>query len=170
MKLDKERLIYFVSLEFLPLKKLEKFFTKFWLIITICCFILIGISLFAYAGENRIGLEWDTNTEKTLEGYNVKVSINQPGGPYTQIGTVYAPITEFWWYGILTGDDYYFVVTAFNNEGKESGNSNEICAYIDPDKDYAIECGTEYESEETNDGGSGGCFIETICFVFKSNI
>lgn len=153
---------------------LDKFFTRFWLIVTIICFILIGISLFVDAGDQRIGLEWDANTEENLTGYNVYVS-HDAGGPYELIDTVGKDTTEFWWYGILSGSDYYFVVTAFNDEALESGYSNEVCAYINNDKDFAIECGTEYpenpppedpeNDEDDGDGGggsSGGCFINSL--------
>ena len=138
--------------------KLDKFFTKFWLIIAICCFILIGISLFVEAGADRIGFEWDANTETDIAGYNIYVSYDS-GGPYELIGTTDKDTTEFWWYGILSGDDHYFVVTAFNDEALESGYSNEVCGYIDSDKDYGIECGTEYPN---GSGGSGGCFINSL--------
>ena len=60
---------------------------------------------------------------------------------------------------ILSDGNYYFVVKAFNDEGLKSDYSNEVCGYIDPDKDYGIECGTEYPNE---DGSSHGCFINVL--------
>ena len=151
--------------------KLDKFFTTFLLIITICCFVLIGVSFFVDAGDDRIGLEWDANMETNLAGYNIYVSYDA-GGPYELIGTNDKDTTDFWWYGILSGDNYYFVVTAFNDEALESGYSNEVCAYINSDKEYGIECGTEYppvddtpeeyEEDEGGGGSSGGCFINSL--------
>ena len=155
--------------------KLDKFFTTFWLTITICCFILIGISFFVDAGDDRIGLEWDANIETNLAGYNIYVSFDA-GGPYELIGTNDKDTTEFWYYGILSGANYYFVVTAFNDEALESGYSNEVCGFIGIDEDYVVECGTEYPPEEPEDepeedepeddsgggGSSGGCFINSL--------
>lgn len=43
----------------MKLDKIDNFFTKFWLIITIICFILIGFSFFVEASSYEIGLEWD---------------------------------------------------------------------------------------------------------------
>ena len=143
--------------------KLDKFFTKFWIIITICCFILIGISLFVEAveaGDKRIGLEWEANTEINLAGYNIYVSYDT-GGPYELIDTVGKNTTEFWWYGIFPGYDHYFVITAFNDEAVESDHSNEVCGYIDSDKDYGIECGAVYP-EDDDGSSSGGCFINSL--------
>lgn len=58
--------------------KLDKFFTYFWLIIVIMCFILVGVSVFVDAAHanvgNTIGLEWDANTEPTLAGYDIHVN------------------------------------------------------------------------------------------------
>ena len=139
--------------------KLDKFFTYFWLIIVAICFVLIGFSIaYPATNTNKIGLEWDANTEPDLAGYEIYVSYDA-GGPYTLIGTTDKDVTEFWWYNILSDGNYYFVVKAFNDEGLKSDYSNEVCGYIDPDKDYGIECGTEYPNE---DGSSHGCFINVL--------
>ena len=140
--------------------KLDKFHNYFWIIITICCFILIGISLVAEGSQQHITLAWDANNDRAI-GYDVWVSYEK-GGPYTQIGTNDGINNiEFTWYGILSGDEYYFVVSAFDIDGMESAFSNEVCAFIDADEDYAIECGTEYSSDESG-RGSKGCFISVI--------
>ena len=145
--------------------KLDKFFTYFWLIIVIMCFILVGVSVFVDAAHanvgNTIGLEWDANTEPTLAGYDIHVSYDC-GGPYTIIGTTDNNTTEFWWDEIFPGDNYYFVVTAFNDEGLESGYSNEVCAYVDAEGNI-FECGTEKpEDDNGGSGGSDGCFINSL--------
>ena len=112
--------------------------------------------------ENRITLAWDANTESNLAGYNVYVG-RSPGGPYELIGTNDADNIEFTWYDLLDNLDYYFVVTAFNDEELESGYSNEICGYTDENHEQGIACEADYYTDEPVSGSGGrGCFINTI--------
>lgn len=85
-----------------------------------------------------VTLGWNANTETNLNGYKVYYGTNQ-GGPYNGTGSSdgASPITvllnslsnpggpEFTVRGLSEGK-YYFVVTAFNAEGVESGYSNEV--------------------------------------------
>ena len=113
-------------------------------------------------GTNRITLAWDANTEVNLAGYNIYVSLN-PGGPYDIIGTNGADDTEFTWYELPDNLDRYFVVTAFNDEGLESGYSNEVCGYSDENHDYGIDCEDNFYTDDDSNGSDGrGCFINTI--------
>ncbi len=101
-----------------------------------------------------IGLVWDQNTdtavcldgsrpEDCIAGYNIYHS-TVAGGPYTWLDeNLGVDNTEWWWDSVQEGIDFYFVVTAFN-ETRESGYSNEVCAYVEPGKTYAINCGDAY--------------------------
>jgi len=83
----------------------------------------------AYGGEVTTTLGWDANTESNLAGYKALVS-DTSGSGYVQFGTDIPAGTEevdFVFTG--TGTEAikkFFVVTAFNTEGLESGYSNEV--------------------------------------------
>ncbi len=76
-------------------------------------------ALTAMAGVGQVNLSWSPDSVAT--GYNVKRS-NAPGGPYTTVGANVGG-TSYIDTG-LTGQVYYYVVTAVNPIG-ESANSNE---------------------------------------------
>ena len=112
----------------------------------------------------QVTLAWDPNSERTLRGYKVYYDISA-GDPYygTKAEEGTSPITilledlpdsncpEFSLTGLTSGPDYYFAVTAFSDEGLESGYSNEVTAR-DEDGDSG--------SEPSGGGGSGhGCFV-----------
>jgi hypothetical protein len=54
------------------------------------------------------------------------------GGSYAKIGTTSSGIFKFVDSGVVSGDTYYYVVTAFDNSSPpiESGYSNEAQANI----------------------------------------
>ena len=147
---------------------MKKFIITYWSHLLLV--LLFASVLFFHRCSNVdaacITLAWDANTEENVVGYDIWRSIDQPGGYYSWIGTNDGinNIEFTWCDDILPGYNYYFVVTAFSNDDEESGYSNEVCAYINPGEEYAIECGTEYEgeSEGGGGGGSGGCFINNI--------
>jgi len=83
--------------------------------------------LFAMTGTAWAGLgvefDWAANTETDLAGYNMYRS-EVDGGPYAKIGssttTGYTDsTTEF-------DVTYFWVITAFDVEGNESGYSNQV--------------------------------------------
>jgi hypothetical protein len=99
---------------------------------------MIGTTGFAYAAD--VTLAWDANTEENLAGY--KVHYGRASGNYDGAGSGSepSPITvplsslvasspEFTVRDLPDGT-YYFVVTAFNTDGLESGYSNEVSAEI----------------------------------------
>ena len=148
---------------------MKKFIRRYWKYLWFILFFALAlICQRCYNVEAaEITLGWDANTEKSVVGYNILVSIDQPGGPYNWIGTNDdINNTEFTWYDILPDNNYYFVVTAFSDADEESGYSNEVCAYVNSNEEYAIECGNYYEdedeSEDSSSGGGDGCFINTI--------
>ncbi len=76
-------------------------------------------------------LTWSPNNEKDLAGYKVYRSTT-PGtyGKGNIIATIGGNITTYQAAGLKFGTTYYFVVTAFDIAGNESGYSNEVSKSI----------------------------------------
>lgn len=77
-------------------------------------------------------LTWDANTEPDLAGYRVYQS--NVSGEYTNMIQEQGLTTTY--SGTITEDSdtettFYFVVTAFDNDGLESDYSNEVSQTID---------------------------------------
>ncbi|MGE5839368.1 MAG: hypothetical protein ACM34H_05490, partial [Deltaproteobacteria bacterium] len=93
-----------------------------------------------YAMDVTLG--WDANSETDLAGYKIYFGVNQ-GGPYSgAVSTdgaspIIVPLTilvnpsgpQFTVHG-LPDAIHYFVVTAYDTEGLESGYSNEVSAQV----------------------------------------
>ncbi|MEM3647309.1 MAG: putative Ig domain-containing protein, partial [Thermofilum sp.] len=82
--------------------------------------------LSAQAGKNSVSLTWNGVSDSDLAGYNVyRSSIS--GSGYQKIGssasTSYVDTTAS-----ASGNPYYYVVTAYDDVGNESGYSNEASA------------------------------------------
>jgi chitinase len=120
---------------------------------------VLSMTIKVYAYED-ITLKWHPNTEPDLAGYNVYYKIGTYGGePYDgqdQIGYEGGLVDSPFDVGNrtevtltipseYTTDVYYFVVTAYNTEGYESGFSNEV----------------KLDGSDNSSGG-GGCFLGTI--------
>src|SRR5205085_7771374 len=73
----------------------------------------------------QVTLAWDPNTESDLAGY--KVYIGTASGVYTTTIDV-GNVTTYTVTGLAPGATYYFVVTAYDTGGLESGFSNEVSA------------------------------------------
>ena len=71
----------------------------------------------------QVILGWDPNTEADLAGY--KVYVGTASGVYTTTIDV-GKVTTYTVTGLQPGNTYYFVVTAYNLSGFESGYSNEV--------------------------------------------
>src|SRR5205807_6018933 len=74
-------------------------------------------------GSIEVTLAWDPNVEPTLTGYNVYVG--QTSGVYSTRIDV-NNVTTYTVTGLAPGNVYYFVVTAHDQTGAESGYSNEV--------------------------------------------
>jgi hypothetical protein len=85
-------------------------------------------------------LQWDANSEADLAGYRLYYK-EDPADPYVnhvELTTIDPgdpnyidpadPAPQYTFLGLTDGTVYYFVVTAFDTEGFESGNSNEVHA------------------------------------------
>ena len=131
---------------------------------TYCLLLFAGVIIFFAYGISsaaEVTLAWDANTEPDLMGYKIYYDTS-PGDPYygRDADQGISPITVFLkdlddpdnpkltLTGLSDSGDYYFTLTAFDNENLESGYSNEA----------SIAGGN-------NGGGSsgsgGGCFTVT---------
>ena len=100
----------------------------------ILCLLLLATPLWATdvrvtAAGNVVTLAWDPNTETDLAGYNVYQG-TKTGGPYTKIGSVGVMTAPTFVVTESLNGSYYYVVTAFNTGGAESGYSNEVSTVI----------------------------------------
>ena len=97
----------------------------FVLILTLCVLLTVTI-----AGAESIKLIWDPNTETDLAGYKV-YSSNVDGGPYTLIQDV-GNVTELVLDVTAKPDGpIYYVATAYDLRGNESGYSNQAMYVVD---------------------------------------
>ncbi len=96
----------------------------FWFIFSTLTFILFpGYNSFA---STHVILEWTSNSEPDLAGYRVFLREDGQSYDYTNPsweGTEATAIV----YNIDDTKTYYFVARAFDSEGFESGDSNEVC-------------------------------------------
>ena len=83
-------------------------------------------NLTATAGNAQVSLDWDDNGESDLAGYNVYRS-ETSGGSYTKIASIGA-ISAYTDATASNDTTYFYVVTAVDAAGNESGNSNEATA------------------------------------------
>jgi len=73
--------------------------------------------------DGAVDLSWDANSESDLAVYVIYIATSA-GGPYTEVDNDDA--TSFYVGGLTNDETYYFVVTAMDTSGNESGYSNEI--------------------------------------------
>ena len=95
---------------------------------TCAAFVLLFLllqSTAAFAGQ--ITLTWDPNTESNLSGYKLK--IGNASGVYQTIVDV-GNTTAYTATGLQDARVYYFVLTAYNTSGAESGNSSEASGAV----------------------------------------
>ena len=97
--------------------------------------IIASVLLFTtVASADEVTLQWDANTEPDLAGYNVYWDSDQAGEPYTNSLSMTLSddensdpnLVEKTVTGLASGTTYWFVVTAYDTEGLESGYSNEV--------------------------------------------
>jgi len=122
---------------------------RLFVAIIMVLFIIGGFTGVAYA-DCSVTLEWSGNTETDLAGYRSFVhskgqeyDYTNPAweGTETTCDITGLDYTNPAWEGTettcdITGldytKDYYFVVRAFDTEGFESGNSNEVSTVTNP--------------------------------------
>lgn len=98
-------------------------------VVSILAVLLLLIPALVF-GAATVKFGWDGNTETDLAGYKLHQAMQQ-GGPYTQLGSdLPAANVDYTLTDVIDGT-YYWVLTAFDTEGLESGNSNEVSLTID---------------------------------------
>lgn len=77
-------------------------------------------------------LIWNPNVETDLAGYRLYTG-DAPGGPYTQIGEAPVSPSPSFVFSVPANIEktFYFVATAYDTAGNESGYSNEVSKYVD---------------------------------------
>ncbi|MBN1393176.1 MAG: hypothetical protein JW947_10290, partial [Sedimentisphaerales bacterium] len=83
--------------------------------------------LAATPGNNTVSLNWDDNSEADLDGYNVYRSLISGSG-YGKLNVALVNTSDYIDNTAVNGTPYYYVVTAVDVNGHESGNSNEATA------------------------------------------
>ncbi|MEQ8765785.1 MAG: endonuclease [Planctomycetota bacterium] len=83
--------------------------------------------LVAMGGPGYIDLDWNDNAEFDVIGYDVFRAV-APGGPYFQRNDMIVVSSDYQDTGLTVGTTYYYVVIAKDDEGLESGLSNEASA------------------------------------------
>jgi hypothetical protein len=85
----------------------------------------------------NVTLTWDSNTEPDLAGYRVYYKTGSSGSPYNGTGADEGDspvdvgnVTELTLSGLADEAAYFFVITAYNSEGRESNYSNEVATSV----------------------------------------
>ena len=126
---------------FKPFKTLLSSFFSFGFLIFLICFSPANS---AHCAEPS--LAWDANTESDLAGYYIYYKIGASGAPYDGTGAdegdspIQVPLSslndptnpEVTIHGLSDTEIYFFVVTAYDNDGNESSFSNEISSIYVP--------------------------------------
>ena len=83
----------------------------------------------AYASAATVNFAWDPNTEIDLAGYRLYQSFTY--GEYSaMVAEISAGVETVELSGVVDGT-YFWVLTAFDSSGNESGPSNEVALTID---------------------------------------
>ncbi|MBW1867443.1 MAG: fibronectin type III domain-containing protein, partial [Deltaproteobacteria bacterium] len=113
----------------------------FWLVFSlIFCFFSSAVS------AADLTLAWDSNSEQDLAGYKIYYKTGSSGAPYDgndadQGGSGIIVSLEdlsdpenpgFTLSGLSENTVYYLAVTAYNEQGSESGYSNEVNQLLEP--------------------------------------
>jgi hypothetical protein len=83
-----------------------------------------GVDFTATAAPPAAWLSWTASDSADVSGYNVYRS-GTAGGPYTRMNSYLISGTSYVDYNISGGRTYYYVATAVNSSGQESGYSNQ---------------------------------------------
>ena len=108
---------------------------------------------------------WDANEEPNVEGYKLYYNVEWPDPPYDGLHPVYphldSPIdvgnvTEYTLHDLEEGVVYYFVITAYDSEGNESGYSNQVSTTDKDNPDNSRSVWSDSSGTEET-----GCFIQS---------
>ncbi len=100
--------------------------------LTVFVLLILCFSQPSFAGAGEVTLAWDPPLDATgLAGY--MIHFGPEPGQYDNSYDV-GNVTQCTVSGLAPGT-YYFAVTAYNEEGEESGYSNEVVVSIDPSRE-----------------------------------
>ena len=131
-----------------------------WVYLVILMLLLIPVC--AMAGGIQLSFEWDPNPEPDIAGY--RVFAREPGGDYDYDDPAWEGEENYC--SVYVDDEdaiYLFVVRAFDEDGFESDDSNEVI--YDGDGEYTNEDDSVNESRYVDGGSSSsgsGCFIGSL--------
>jgi len=95
--------------------------------------ILAILAIFMFAGtafaDSNVTIVWDANSESDLAGY--KLYQGTATGVYDSIVADIPVGTEIVTVSNIPDGTYFWVLTAYDLEGNESGPSNEVSATLD---------------------------------------
>ncbi|MFO8007047.1 MAG: sugar-binding protein, partial [Candidatus Brocadiia bacterium] len=114
-------------------------------------------NLSATAGDGSVSLDWDDNTEGDLASYSVYRSTTSGSG-YSSVATGVSS-SAYTDSGVTNGTTYYYVVTATDTSGNESGYSSEASAT--PTASTADATIAEAASAPTIDGSADAVWSST---------
>jgi len=94
-------------------------------------FYMIFTSNSSFAQQDSVKLAWSPNSESNLSHYNLyRDSIP---GTMNYLVSIQRPDTTYNDLTVITGQTYYYKLTAVDSAGNESGPSNEVSTTITPD-------------------------------------
>jgi Abnormal spindle-like microcephaly-assoc'd, ASPM-SPD-2-Hydin len=79
--------------------------------------------------QHSVGLSWNASSSQGVVGYNAYRG-DVSGGPYSKINTSLDASTNYTDNQVVAGQTYYYVTTAVDGNGGESGYSNQVQAVI----------------------------------------
>ncbi len=125
------------------------FVTIFFL--SIFCFFSIAPFSVADGWAKDITLEWDPNTEPDIGGYIVHYGTESGIYDYSlDVGNFTSAVIS----GLDEDTEYFFAISAYNQDGLSSELSNEVATALAPSPSYQATSGG-------GGGGGGGCFISS---------
>ena len=96
-----------------------------WCVLLLLCLLPAGsLAALTYDNDGNVTLQWQPNSEPDLAGYNVHRA-GQSGGPYTKVNATLVVTATFTDTTAIEGATHYYVVTAVDQVGNESGYSPE---------------------------------------------
>lgn len=133
--------------------------------------IILALCLLVYSTVSAadLTLQWDANTEDDLGGYRVYKSNESDGYTYG-IGNEADSISAGTETSTITVEDgaWFFVVTAWDNDGNESSPSNEVTETIDATPPV-IAIPPDQTLEATSVAGAVATFIVTATDAVEPN-
>lgn len=124
---------------------------------TLTCVVLACSLLLSsgWAAADEITLAWDPNSESDLAGYRLYVQEGGGGTGFRLLATI--PLADIdheaprhTVFDLMADTEYRFTITAYNQNGDESGLSNTVCVI------NGRQCSVSFTSS------SSGCFISNL--------